>query len=236
MEQSEMADVICDSIRCLETKVDGLQREMRELIQSNKDLKIECSELKVKVDGLMAKQGKVNVQLNLLNKYIEGVKSYFPIENVEKLMELEQKMADNEGIKAAVETQLRRLLKPGDKDFLPKVAKIDVFEDFNVTGRGKRKNILDLNIFKYSAEIMRLNRHEVRLHVERQQSKLRQKKIRAEKSSRMENIENNSPAAEQDQNLNVNERHSEVTSEIPDPFAVEFPEHIALPSKLRRIS
>lgn len=50
----------------------------------------------------MAKQGKVNVQLNLLNRYIEGVKSYFPIENVEKLMELEQKMADNEGIKAAV--------------------------------------------------------------------------------------------------------------------------------------
>uniref|UniRef100_A0A1B0FY30 Retrotransposon gag domain-containing protein n=1 Tax=Phlebotomus papatasi TaxID=29031 RepID=A0A1B0FY30_PHLPP len=47
------------------------------------------------------KQGRVNFQLNLLNKYIEGTKKYFPIQSMEELMELEQKM-EHPGTNAAV--------------------------------------------------------------------------------------------------------------------------------------
>ncbi|XP_055712223.1 uncharacterized protein LOC129807160 [Phlebotomus papatasi] len=134
--------------------------------------------MKKSFDQMCAKQGRVNVQLNLLNKYIHGTKHYFPLKSMEELTELEDKI-ENPGIKAAVETELLRMVKKGDDNFLSKIATPDLIAQFNVTGRGSRINLLDYHIFKYSSEIMQLNRKQLRVHVERQQSIIRSRQRRA---------------------------------------------------------
>uniref|UniRef100_A0A1B0GMW4 Uncharacterized protein n=1 Tax=Phlebotomus papatasi TaxID=29031 RepID=A0A1B0GMW4_PHLPP len=157
----------------------------------------ENKEMKESFEKMSDKQGRVNVQLNLLNKYIEGTKKYFPIQSMEDLMELEQKM-ENPGTKAAVETELRRQLKKGDENFLGKIASLEVIDKVNVTGRGKRENLFDFHIFKYSAEVMGLNRSQLRNQVEKQQAKRRQRLRRAQKiasPSSSTQIENTTPTA-----------------------------------------
>ncbi|XP_055714412.1 uncharacterized protein LOC129808664 [Phlebotomus papatasi] len=77
------------------------------------------------------------------------------------------------------ETELLRMVKKGDDNFLSKIAAPDLIAKFNVTGRGSRKNLLDYHIFKYSSEIMQLNMKQLRVHVERQQSIIRSRQRRA---------------------------------------------------------
>ncbi|XP_055711485.1 uncharacterized protein LOC129806729 isoform X2 [Phlebotomus papatasi] len=215
---------VCDVVTTLEKKIDRLEKIIMEMHKTNKEMTTEFREMKEKFNVMNANQGRVKVQLNLLNKYIEGTRTYFPIENMDKLVEIEEKIMESEVIKAAVETELRRILKAGDKNFLPKIAKPDIYVNFNVTGRGARRNILDFHVFKYSS-VMKVERCELRKMVEGQQAKIRQQKVRAEKRKTDNQV----------QNQNVMSADNVLTEKPAEQSPVNiapYPDTLILPSQM----
>ncbi|XP_055705838.1 uncharacterized protein LOC129803376 isoform X2 [Phlebotomus papatasi] len=175
MEEIVEEESIYDILRRLENKVDELTRE-------NKDLKTQCAAMKDTLDEINSNQEKVNLQLKKINKNFQGAQKTFPIQNIVKLMELEENMS-NPGFKAAIETELRNILRKDDKNFLTKIATLDTLKSFNVTGRGKRKSILDYYVFQYCLEIMEMTRSDLRNHLERWQAVYRTREYRMIKKS-----------------------------------------------------